>query len=323
MKDPRTDDERLSALLDGRLEEQPRQEMLAHLAASDDDYEVFADTASILRELEAEDAARRGAAPPREEEADSTVSTPVIPIDRGRRRRWGAAARWGALAAVLAAVALFGVLSSRSGDAAAGSPVSLAARLERAGEGLPEGWTRRPPWSATRGDGAPGALSPGEREARAARAGALMVDLAVAVRARDAVSTRTLAEQVRSRFAPRLTGADNPFRRITERAGAPPDSLAGLLDEANGWLAERWGREPLRLGAWTEAARLAAERRDAAFFRDDTSGDVLDRAERLAGTDPGGRLAVERVRAALAGEGPPDWGALSPALDTLLREIAS
>lgn len=78
------DDERLAALLAGRLLGAERDELLAYLATADEDYEVFANTAGMLREMEQEDLER----------------------DRGRRRlgrRWpgltpgsaGWTRRWG------------------------------------------------------------------------------------------------------------------------------------------------------------------------------------------------------------------------------------
>ncbi|MBD0319112.1 MAG: hypothetical protein ICV87_02190, partial [Gemmatimonadetes bacterium] len=153
-----SDDERLAALLDGRLDEREREALLARLAASDDEYYLFSDTASLLRELEEE-----------EEEEEK-----VVPIAVPRRRRWSTPARWAIalpLAAMLAGVAI--VTARAREENAAGDPVRLASRLE--GEGLPAGWTGRPRWSSDRG-GASG----GERGTQAVRAGALMVDLAVA-----------------------------------------------------------------------------------------------------------------------------------------------
>src|SRR5688500_9453018 len=61
VKEPNKDDEQLSALLEGRVHGQQREELLAHVSANDDDYAVFTDTASVLRALEEEDA--RAAAP--------------------------------------------------------------------------------------------------------------------------------------------------------------------------------------------------------------------------------------------------------------------
>ena len=48
------DPERLAALLDGTLDPEERDRLLAQVAASDADAAVFGDTAEVLRVLEAE-----------------------------------------------------------------------------------------------------------------------------------------------------------------------------------------------------------------------------------------------------------------------------
>jgi hypothetical protein len=295
VKEPRSDDERLAALLDGRLEGREREELLEHLSVSADDRRVVTDTAAILRELEAAEAGEG-----------------VIPLrTRPAARRWRVHSGWGAMAAVLVGVVLLAALWSRGRASGAADPVRLASRVEpRAG--LPDGWTGRPAWDPARGD------APGERSAQAARAGALLVDLAVSVEARDAAGTRLLAERVRSRFDPRA-GAAGPLRQLALRAGAPADSLRPLVESATERLARRLGEEPLRLGAWAEASRLAAHRRDEGFFTARGSRAMLRRAER----NPASRAAAARVRAAIPAQGPPDWDALSAALDALLRDLAT
>jgi hypothetical protein len=50
--------ERVGSLLDGRLTGPERDSGLAEVAASDSDYEVFADTAAVLREAESEEQER-------------------------------------------------------------------------------------------------------------------------------------------------------------------------------------------------------------------------------------------------------------------------
>src|SRR5215208_5211320 len=52
VKEPTIDPERLAALLDGRLDERARSEILAQLAASEADLEVMADAAAVMREME-------------------------------------------------------------------------------------------------------------------------------------------------------------------------------------------------------------------------------------------------------------------------------
>lgn len=313
MKAPPPDDERLSALLDKRLADPQRDELLAHLAADDEDYQVFVDAADILREAEAEDAPGETRAPPGE-------GTRVIPLpEPGSRSPTHGFPRRIAIAAIVAglvALSAWGALQLRGRAAEAGRPVQLAARLEHAGQGLPEGWTERRPWTSTRGDGA------GPRAVRAAQAGVLLVDLSVAVAAGDSADTGLLATQLWQRFEAQAAPS-SPLRRIAARAGDPPEALRPLLVRATERLEGRLGRDHLQLGAWIEAARMAAHGRDEAFFGSGATGRMLDRAEGLAADGSPARGAVSRVRAAIPGQGAPDWAALASALEVLLREVAS
>ena len=96
-----------------------------------------------------------------------------------------------------------------------------------------------------------------------------------------------------------------------------------MLEQATDQVAKRLGRrDALQLGAWAEAARLAAVRRDAAFFRDGPTRPMLDRAAQLAPSDSA-RAAVREVRRLLPGAAGPRWKELAGALDRLLGEVAS
>lgn len=303
MNEPRNDDERLSALLDGRVEDPQRRELLAHLSASDEDYTVFTDTAIILRQLE------EGApAAPRPREAAASAPPGM------RARRWRRVAPWAVPLGIAALLAAVWVLRGRA--SAADSPLHLAAQVDSSRRGLPPGWTDDRPWDVSRGSGAPR-----DRAAASARAGAMLTDLAVAVRAGDAVRTELLADQVRSRFEP-AAGRGTPLRQIAERAGAPPASLEPLLERATDRLNDNLEKDLLRLGAWVEAASLAAHRGDEAFFEAAASRRMLKRAGRLTARDPDARAALARVRAGLAAE-TPAWGAVSADLDALLAAIGS
>ncbi|HEX2076136.1 MAG TPA: hypothetical protein VHG08_00455 [Longimicrobium sp.] len=294
MNEPRNDDERLSALIEGRVGGRQRDALLAHLSAADDDYAVFTDTAAVLQALEDED-------------APGGRVVALFP------RPW---VRGAALAAAAAGIVLVSSLALRDRAPAGAQPVQLAALVDPAGQGLPQEWAGRSRWYSARG-GSPADAG----DVEAVRAGALMADLAVAVQGRDAADTRLLAEQVRNRWEPGA-GGETPLRQIAARAGAPPESLNGLLQEATDRLAGRLGSEALQVGAWTEAALLAAHGRNEAFFREGTTRAMLARAERLAGDDAA-RAALARVRAALPEEGAPRWESLEKELDTLLRELAS
>lgn len=307
MTEHRKDDERLSALLQGRLSGPERDELLAHLAASDDDYEVFNDAVEILGALEEQDARTAAAEEP----------AAVIPMPQ-RERPWRPPVRWVSLAAVVAGVALVSTLAVRGGTPAGGDPVWLAAAVHTPGQGLPAGWTDEPLWPGDRGD----ASSGGTDEVMAARAGAKLVELAVAIRARDTAETQLRAVQLQ-----RLEGGvgdATPLREIGRRAGEPPEVLEDLLDRAADRLADRYENDDyLQLGAWTRAALFAAAARDSAFFSDAPSREMLRRAARLTRRDAAAHVSVERVRTALAAEEAPKWDLLEATLKALLRGIAS
>jgi hypothetical protein len=188
-------------------------------------------------------------------------------------------------------------------------------RLEHPEPRLSTEWIERRPWSTLRGDDQGAPSTPGERAAKAARAGAELVDLSVAVRGRDTVGTRLLARRIAARYDPQAR-RDGTLRKFDDGAGGPPELLQPLVEKSTARIAKRLGREPLELGAWTEAAHLAAVRHDAGFFRSRDTQPMLDR---LASRAPS---AVRRVRALLA-EGDLQWDALATALAALSRAIAS
>jgi hypothetical protein len=306
------DPERLAALLDGRVDADERARLVARLAASSDDAAVFADALAVTVELQAEDAAAaRGAAG----EGDDGQGAAVIPL-RPARRRWpGVPRRWLALAAAATVVALVPLAWSARKSPPAG--VETYAALLRGG-GLPAGWNARP-WPATRADADP--LTPG---ARGARIGARLVDLRLAVRARDPAAKRLAAEVAGLLEALPASGpATAVYREVERRAGGPPEALEPLLERGERAASRLAGGEAVALGAWAEAARLAAARRDAAFFRARASRDALRRAAVDAALPAPARAAARRVDAALRAEGATDWPALGGDLDQLLGALGS
>lgn len=298
--EPRFDAERLAALLDRRLNERERAEVLEQLASSDEDISIFADAVAVARELE-----------------EAEGGAVVVPLRRTpRTARWGG--RWTALAALLAALALSPWIWSRVRGGDAGAPARAVALLERGGAGLPAGWDDRP-WSSTRGAGDP--LAP---PARAARLGALMVDLEVAVEERDPAAQR-LAAAIAAMLE-EVPGAGQAvfiFHQVEKRAGEAPEALEPLL--AQGWeAAERLPESGvLALGAWAEAGRIAALRRQTGFFRNPESAAALDRAAALPGLSAPARAAVERLRSGTGPDAAPDWAALERDFAELLRALGS
>lgn len=301
MTEPRDTNE-LAALLDGRLTGRDRERALARLAARDDDAEVFADAAAVLRELEAEEAEHAG------------PGTPVTPL-RPRAPAWRRPpTRWVALAAVLAGVLLTPYALSRSGSR--GGPGDFAALLAARDAGLPAGWTDYRPWRVTRGPGDP-VLDNG----RAARLGALHVDLRLAVAARQAEQTEILCRQIEALLIATTAGsvAAEPCREIAGRAGEPAAALLPLVRESEESVAAYLGDGAyFTLGAWTEAALLAARAAEAEFFAARRSRAALGRAAASPELTPATREALERVRARLAAGGEPDWPALRRELEALL-----
>jgi len=300
VKERKEDDERLAALLDARVQGGEREDMLAHLAAADDDYEVFAGTAGALRALEEEDA--RARRPSR-----------VPSMGRGG---WRAPELRTVVVVVTGTVVLLlglgWVLRGRS-PSIMRDPVRLAMRADPAARGLPAGWRLPAPSGSARGR-----PTGAERDALAVNAGAMLVELAVAVRAHDTAQTQVLAGRLSGQLDP---GASHtPLQRIHDHPDAPTDSLTSLLLQATARLADR--RAPLELGAWLEAARLAANGENSAFFQDGVSGGMLSRAERLAHGDPAALAAVAEVREALPEGSTPRWDTLENGLGRLLSELS-
>lgn len=306
MKEPRHDEERIAALLAGRLEGPERDALLAHLSTADEDYEVFANTAAILREMEEEDA--------QAEEAGVQVADPpprrevLLPSVTKRARGWRRSPRWAGTAALVGLVALVMlVLPDRSSR---GTPLQMAQALEQPGAGpSTPGWTQ-PPWDRVRGEGSPVAV----------QAGALLLRLAVAIQAGDAAATRTLATQIQARYDDQGGSA---LVDIAARADAPVRELEPLLEEATERLEERFDPADVRLGAWLEAARLAALTRDEGFFRSSDVRAMLGRAQRLAGANADAQAAIEGIRTALSGQEQRDWNDLEKNLEALLVAIGS
>jgi hypothetical protein len=312
VKEPRHDDERLSALLAGRLEGPERDELLAYLSTADEDREVFANTAAILREMEEEDA--------QAEEAGVQVADPpprrhMLPPSTKSRRAWSRDPRW-AVAAVLVGLVALVTLNPFGGGGVvpAGDPVGYALALNSPGE-KPAGWVTGIPGASPRGNEA----ADPTRE-NSVVAGWFLVRLAVAVQAGDSAVTDSLALQVKDRFDRQGGTALDSLRA---HAGEEPDSsLLSLVRKATVRVEAQYDSSFVGLGAWTEAARMAAAGHKAAFFQSEDSRDWLEHARTLTRDDPKARAALESVRATLDAQGERDWETLETDLGKLLDELA-
>jgi hypothetical protein len=293
VKEPREDDERLSALLEGRVEGRQREELLAHLAEADDDYEVFTNTASVLRALEEEDARAR---------------RPVAVLSM-RRRGWPSARTIAAVAGTVVLLLAAGWLLRGRGGTAADYPLRLAMDVETAD------WSPWTPQGTVRGGD-----EPSSRDARAVYAGARLVDLAVFVRMGNTAQIGELALTLQRELY-RNTNTEAPLSRIAAEPTAPAASLNALVNEATKDYPKR-GRDALELGAWIEAARLAARARNADFFEDGPTAGMLRRAERLARGDALAEAAVVAVDEARPRNGEANWAVLASRLEMMLARLA-
>lgn len=332
MTRPRTDHNDLARFLERSLSEEEHARALTRLSASDEDADVLADAAVMLRELEAEDGVVVAeeddpddadpdppAMPADSADADPAVGggatvIPLRPPSTQRRRR--IPTRWLALAAVLAGVVLV-LPQAMSRGGGPGTPAQFAAALEDRGAGVPVGWIERDRWPRYRG---PGDVA--EDDAGAARLGALLVDLRLAVDAHQEAQTIPITDEIAATL-PDVTGSESVaaiYRQIGERAGDAPAELEELMEDGHEFVVLLVDPDHFAAGAWTEAAQLAAVKRDAAFFRStETRRALRDMAGLAMPADA--RTALGVARAAGEGEAPPDWSALEDALATLGREL--
>ena len=300
------DPERIGALIDGRLTPEERTQVLAHLTASEQDRDVFADTAAVLRALE-EEAAESPAAvaipqvPPPAPALPPERSRPSRGWARDTRRRvprwaWGAAA-----AAIVLAVALSVVMRRVAGTIPA--PEDHLAVLVRDDAVAPE----VPRWSL-RGE-APGAGM------RASRLGVVHVRLRLAFERDDRARRDSLLAVARDlvRNDATLTQAYNALAR--------PRSTKDNLAEVGERAARAVGEERFRLGAWAEAARLASLGENEAFIQASWNRRALDRAAVLPGLPDEAYDAVDDLRGALPTHGGVNWTVLRQATARLVTAL--
>ncbi|HZG44481.1 MAG TPA: hypothetical protein VEY93_16130, partial [Longimicrobium sp.] len=107
------------------------------------------------------------------------------------------------------------------------------------------------------------------------------------------------------------------FRDIQARAGAPWAELETQMQQGSEAAVVIAGEDDVRLGAWLQAARIAAYRQDIDFFRSRASKGAL---RRLHG-EPATASAAERIRTLTDGKAAPDWAALAEASSAALGQL--
>jgi hypothetical protein len=303
VKDSNIDPERLAALIDGKLTGAERDEVIAQLARSDEAYDVFVDAADIVRELEDEDQ------PARTDPANVVPFRPPLPWWRRGGTR---------LLALAAGLVGIGALSwtlmqgSAGGKAASNWPVAL---LTDHVAGLPVDWNDVD-WPRTRAS-----TEVLTADSRAARIGARLVDLELALRKPDQRAAG-FAEDIASLVDAIPGGAPSAvsYRAVAQRArqgnGLPGEEWSTMREST-----ESLAGAPARLGAWAETARIAALRHDTSFFSSHTFRSGLEEALAAARAKPAGgslpsRLSVSSIEGA-------DWDSRAADLSDLVRVLGS
>jgi hypothetical protein len=306
---------------------------------SDEDLALFADSLAVQRELEAEDAAAASQAVPRADHAEDeerlvralqaevppiaveSTAQPVVgaasdviplrPVRRSSARTWFPLA---AAAVLVLALAPFAWQRLRGGGLA--QPSEYVALLSNPNAPLSaeideHAWVDRGPNATV------------EQLRHTARAGAYVVDLQLAIQANDTRRVSLCAQQAagalnRVNNDARVVAAQ--FQAIGEKAGGDREELLAELAAATKAAQDVVDRDRFALGGWAEAARIAALRKDTAFFRSDGMRDALDRAERTVDGDPG-RAALQAIRIAADAE-PLERDPLLTAINHLFKVIA-
>jgi hypothetical protein len=210
------------------------------------------------------------------------------------------------------------VLRSRMNADRWRDPERLAALTSMPGAPLPDRWDAL--GSQTRGGGV-SAVNSGI----AARVGALHLDLLVAARSRaPATRIAQLAATVVS-LLDAVQGAGPVRAEYAAIADAPQQSDDRTLERLRavaGDASAVTDPDYFALGAWTEAARLAAHRQDADFFGAREARAAVARAVELPGLDEAGRAAAARLRTLESSAGATDWAAVRDDLKVLGDALA-
>ena len=273
----------LAAFLENRLLPEERQQVIEQLNASPEDYELFAEAAGLLADLD-----------PGTDSAPAPVpdSPPIAPVP-AQRRQWWSPRPWMMLplAAAVAVVLLVRPTPRESGLSdmlALASPAELVGATGPgavAGELGPD-WAVTG-WTVTRGADA------ARNTALEFRIGARLADLELALDRLDVTAIRPVAGELAA-LLDRVPGG----ALVAERyATLSRDGSTNTADSARAALAALLGGSAaVRLGVWSEQARLAALAGNAAYFDDD----ALDALRRTAADIPGAAPHVPAIEAAAA-----------------------
>jgi hypothetical protein len=292
------DPQEIAAFLESRIDPRARAELIERLAASPIAAAIVADASALSAELNSEET--------------HAASAP-------HRFR---AIRWLAVAAGLVGIGILAWMATgrrpRASSAAAPNAMLLAQGSRVSA--LPGGWDSEP-WGAYRGG-----ASVASDNARAARIGALFVDLEIALRTRDeraGALARHIATLLDTTDPKRVPGpAVALFREIADSSRVAPLHAITLLPAASEWTARAVNDELVQAGAWLEAARLAAVARDTGFFRTPSNVAKLRELTGASALPVVAKQRLHRTDSALT-VSTPDWPAIRAELDAALRVLGA
>ncbi|HVS13871.1 MAG TPA: hypothetical protein VMV46_08105 [Thermoanaerobaculia bacterium] len=233
-KSPGLDDETLAALVDGELEGEERARALEAVARDPDAWRVLVETAAFVAEHSAAESRRESA-------GVVDRATRAHDVRRGRSLRGWTASGVGLVAAALLLMVIAPIVAPPPGAAVLAERMDLAAG-SRVAELVPRSQSL----------GFRSALSP---EDRAARLGALVVDLELARRLGDGAALRAAASGLRELASGLgLGAAHDQLLADAERGGLPAEEALGELENA---LRRQVPRRAFDAGRTLEAVRLA------------------------------------------------------------------
>lgn len=289
----------LAALVDGRLSPSERAALLDQLDRSDDALDVLVDAAAVSAEL------------------SSTPSVQSLGQSAPRRRRG-----W-VLAGLAAAAVIAGILVApraasllRNANANANSTEFLAGVAVPSAVVAMAMDTR--PWSEVRGGTLP------EERTQAIRAGATLADLGLALQSKGDSAIRVAAiRRAMDDLIAVLDGASagsasaQTFRAMrNESFEAMSAQFAAARDEAIAI-----DPDYVTLGAWAEAARLAALAHNGSFFAKRQTIPLLEQAAAYPELDATGQGMLRRIRQLLPPTDAMGWTRLAATLRELLSHL--
>jgi hypothetical protein len=316
VKEDPIDPEKLAAFLDGTLNEAEREEVLRQLARSRRAFETLAGAAAILTEIDDQSKAVR-----RNSWLRAVPGSTRWLVQRGML-----------LGAVMLVVGVTAAVVRAKLGTRPGNPVALAESVAEsltavepgdAARRLPRGWPD-PVWSVVRSDAFPIDPRVIDDEASAFRIGIRIVTLEFAWRY-DAV----LAESIGQELIGLLESIDGAtpmaarYRALVSGASTAEEQRAAVRDLRIILLDSPW----FDLGAWTEAARLAALAEAGRFFDTRVSRSALQSAaSRLKAHRANRRpapAALERiVELTRGGVAASEWVGLRSALASMIVQSA-